>query len=123
MNKTLKIILITLLILFILLIIIGGVWGYITYKQLKGMTSVYDEGSMQSIQSDIQQVTTGNCSALPSLELKLNDIENKLTEICSNPIAREIVKKKAGRDICLELNSDSQTRKNLETLKNNCTNN
>ena len=123
MNRTFKIILITVLILFIIVVIVGGVWGYITYKQLNGMMTVYDEGSMQSIQSDIQQVTTGNCSALPSLELKLNDIEKKLTELCSNPIARGIVKKKAGRDICLELNSDSQTRKNLETLKNNCTNN
>jgi predicted PurR-regulated permease PerM len=117
MNKSIKVILIFLIAFLILIVIIAGILGYLAYKQINGLRGYTND---KTIKSYFEQLMQGNCSIYPRVESKIGEIEKKLSSACANPIAKVLIKKYSNNDVCLELNSDSDLKHNMERIKELC---
>jgi hypothetical protein len=116
MGRGLKIFLIILGLLLIILII----FVIVTFYQVKDLMPLIQDNSTQA---NINELINGDCSKLPGVEAKANEIQTKLKSACLNPVLKSIILKNSpeGLDICLEVNNpSSKYLKYLEDAKTNC---
>lgn len=114
-------------IIFLVLIAALLAVAYYTYKQVKEVIVIIQDPSLR--EDMVSLMENRDCSKLSSVELKLNEIELKVTSACSNPIIKFISSSEQakqqtqGVDLCLATQDlKNQTKQLIDTSKNYCNN-
>jgi uncharacterized protein YoxC len=111
-----------LIILGIAIILIVAYASLTLYQLSKIAKLAQDKSFEEELRKDIETLTNGNCSKLPSLKEKVLKIDYTLKYACINPVIKYFISKnsQSGKDFCTEF-EDPESEfmtflKNAETI-------